>query len=220
MLEVLPRGSLRYAMGVYMKKKEEINFEKIFKGKKIPIVVLDERWHQLFPDYDKPPQIKLLQGKLDDLMKQQGKLTNDLKDLKRLKNQLMGEIITHMDVSDTKEGRLKEKKLDQNQKLIREISDKIKEAENQLIDLPYQIKEANEELIIESTAICYKRLSDNTEKIAEINKWIWSIREQLKVKILEKQDMEMKNTDIYNYMHDMLGPELLQELDEDMKRSK
>lgn len=203
-----------------MKKKEEINFEKIFKGKKIPIVVLDERWHQLFPDYDKPPQIKLLQGKLDDLMKQQGKLTNDLKDLKRLKNQLMGEIITHMDVSDTKEGRLKEKKLDQNQKLIREISDKIKEAENQLIDLPYQIKEANEELIIESTAICYKRLNDNAEKIAEINKWIWSIREQLKVKILEKQDMEMKNTDIYNYMHDMLGPELLQELDEDMKRSK
>jgi hypothetical protein len=86
------------------------------------------------------------------------------------------------------------------------------------VDLPYQIKEANEELIITSTAICYKRLSENTEKIAEINQWIKVIREQLKVKILEKQDMEMKNTDIYNYMHDMLGPELLQELDEDIKK--
>lgn len=203
-----------------MKKKEEINFEKVFKGKKIPIVVLDERWHQLFPDYDKPAQIKQLEEKLDDLMKLQGKFTNDLKDLKRLKNQLMGEIITHMDVNDTKEGKMKEKKLDQNQRLIREIGDKIKEAENQLIDLPYQIKEANEELISGSAAICYKRLSDNTEKIEEINKWILSIREQLKIRILEKQDMEMKNTDIYNYMHDMLGPELLQQLDEDIKRSK
>lgn len=201
-----------------MRKKEEIDFAKIFKGKKVPIVVLDERWHQLFPDYDKPAQVKVLESNLNDVIKQQGKLTNDLKDLKKLKNQLMGEIITHMDVSDSKEGKMKEKKLDQNQRLIREIGDKIKEAENQLIDLPYQIKEANEQLIIESTAISYKRLSDNTEKIAEINQWIKSIREQLKIKILEKQDMEMKNTDIYNYMHDMLGPELLQELDEDIKK--
>ncbi|BCK00338.1 hypothetical protein [Anaerocolumna chitinilytica] len=201
-----------------MRKKEEIDFAKIFKGKKVPIVVLDERWHQLFPDYDKPNQVKVLESNLNEVIKQQGKLTNDLKDLKKLKNQLMGEIITHMDVSDTKEGKIKEKKLDQNQRLIREIGDKIKEAENQLIDLPYQIKEANEQLIIESTAICYKRLSDNTEKITEINQWIKSIREQLKIKILEKQDMEMKNTDIYNYMHDMLGPELLQELDEDIKK--
>lgn len=201
-----------------MRKKEEIDFAKIFKGKKVPIVVLDERWHQLFPDYDKPAQVKVLESNLNEVIKQQGKLTNDLKDLKKLKNQLMGEIITHMDVSDTKEGKIKEKKLDQNQRLIREIGDKIKEAENQLIDLPYQIKEANELLIIESTAICYKRLSDNTEKITEINQWIKSIREQLKIKILEKQDMEMKNTDIYNYMHDMLGPELLQELDEDIKK--
>lgn len=203
-----------------MRKKEGIDFAKIFKGKKIPIVVLDERWHQLFPDYDKPAQIKTLESRLNDLIKQQGKFTNDLKDLKKLKNQLMGEIITHMDVSDSKEGKMKEKKLDQNQRLIREIGDKIKDAENQLIDLPYQIKEANEELIIESTSVCYKRLSSNTEKISEINLWIQSIREQLKVKILEKQDMEMKNTEIYNYMHDMLGPDLLQELDEDIKKGK
>lgn len=203
-----------------MRKKEEIDFAKIFKGKKIPIVVLDERWHQLFPDYDKPAQVKVLENKLNELMKQQGKLTNDLKDLKKLKKQLMGEIITHMDVSDSKEGKMKEKKLDQNQRLIREIGEKIKDSENQLIDLPYQIKAANEELIIESTAICYKRLSDNTEKIAEISQWVQSIREQLKVKILDKQDMEIKNTEIYNYMHDMLGPELLQELDEDIKKGK
>lgn len=203
-----------------MRKKEEIDFAKIFKGKKIPIVVLDERWHQLFPDYDKPSQVKVLENKLNELMKQQGKLTNDLKDLKKLKKQLMGEIITHMDVSDSKEGKMKEKKLDQNQRLIREIGEKIKDSENQLIDLPYQIKAANEELIIESTAICYKRLSDNTEKIAEISQWVQSIREQLKVKILDKQDKEIKNTEIYNYMHDMLGPELLQELDEDIKKGK
>ncbi len=202
-----------------MRKKEEINFEKIFKGKKIPIVVLDERWHQLFPDYDKPAHIRAMENKLDELMKQQGKLTNDLKDYKKIKNQLMGEIITHMDVNDTKLGKAKEKKLDQNQRLIREIGDKVKDSENELVDLPYQIKAANEALIIESSQVCYKRLSENTEKINEINKWIQNIREQLKIKILEKQDMEMKNADIYNYMHDLLGPELLQELDEEIKRN-
>lgn len=203
-----------------MKKKEDINFEKIFKAKKIPIVVLDERWHQLFPEYDKPAHIKVMENKLEELIKQQGKLTNDLKDYKKLKNQLMGEIITNMDVNDTKLGKAKGKKLEQNQRLIKEIGDKVKGSENQLVDLPYEIKEANEVLIIESSQICYKRLHENTEKINEINKWIQNIREKLKEKILEKQDMEMKNADIYNYMHDLLGAELLQELDEEIKRNK
>ena len=43
--------------------------------------------------------------------------------------------------------------------------------------------------------------------------------EVLKDKILEKQDMELKSTAIYSYMHDMLGPELLQDLDEELKRN-
>lgn len=199
------------------KNNKDINFEKIFKGKKIPLVVLDERWHELFPDYDKPAQIRDIEVQLNNLMKQQGKLTTELKEYKQLKTKLMQEIIEHMDPSEDNTGRLKAKKLDQNQKMIKEITEKMKKMEDDLIEIPYKIKELNEKLIIESSVVCYNRLNANKQKIDEIGKWVLSVREELKEKILEKQDMEMKNTAIYSYMHDMMGPELLQELDDSLK---
>ncbi|QHQ62538.1 hypothetical protein Ana3638_18565 [Anaerocolumna sedimenticola] len=202
-----------------MKKKKELNFEKIFKGKKIPILTLDERWHELFPDYDKPAHIKEIEAKLNELIKQQGKLASDMKDMKALKNKLMQEIITHMDVNDSKIGKIKAKTLDRNQRYIKELSEKMNRTEDELIELPYQIKAINEQLIVESAKVCYERLNSNNKKVAEIALWVSKIRNELKEKILEKQDMEMKNTAIYSYMHDMLGPELLQGLDEELKNS-
>jgi hypothetical protein len=200
-----------------MKKNNDIDFQKIFKGRKIPILVFDSRWHELFPDYDKPANIKEIETKLNDLIKQQGKLTNDMKDMKNLKNKLLQEIIKNMDVNETQEGKLKAKKLDKSQKLIKEIGDKLTKSEDDLIEIPYRIKELNEQLIIESAKICYERLYNNNKRITDISFWISKVREDLKDKILEKQDMEMKNTAIYSYMHDMLGPELIQELDESIK---
>lgn len=201
-----------------MKKNTEVDFQKIFKGKKIPIVTLDERWHELFPEYDKPAQIKELETRINELLKQQGKLTGDMKDMKKLKSNLMQEIITHMDVNESVAGKQKAKKLDTNQRLIKEIGEKMKNSEDELIDLPYKIKELNEHLIIESTKVCYSRLSNNTKRIEEIAAWISVIRDKLKEKLLEKQDMEMKNSAMYSYLHNIMGADLMQELDEAIKK--
>ncbi len=202
-----------------MRKAKSINYDKIFKGKKIPILTLDERWHEIFPDYDKPAHLREIETRLNELIKQQGKMATDMKDMKNLKTKLMQEIIAHMDVNDTEAGKLKAKKLDRNQKLIKELSEKMNKAEDELIKLPYQIKAVNEQLIIESAKVCYERLDRNNEKTAEISRWVAKVRDELKDKILEKQDMELKSTAIYSYMHDMLGPELLQDLDEELKRN-
>jgi hypothetical protein len=200
------------------KNNHEIDYDRIFKGKKIPILTLDERWYELFPDYDKPSHIKEIEVKLNMLMKRQGKLINDLKDIKILKENLMKEIITHMDVNETKVGILKGKRLDRNKKMIKELSERKKNTEDELIDIPYQIKAVNEQLIIESVRDCNRRLSYNNQKVVEIAQTVEKMREDLKNELLIKQDMEMKNTIIYSYMHDMLGPELLQDLDENLRK--
>jgi hypothetical protein len=201
-----------------MKKNNDgIDFIKIFKNKKIPILTLDQRWYELFPNEDKPSSIKDIEDNLNQLLQYQGKLTSDMKDLKHLKSKLMKEIITNMNVDDSEVGMLKAKKLDQNQKFIKEISEKIKTTEDEIIEIPYKIKAVNEQLIIESAKECYKRLNYNTEKNDEITQWVNKIRGELKEKILIKQDMEEQNNTIYSYMHDLLGHELLQNLDETFK---
>lgn len=200
-----------------MRLREGLNFQKVLKGKKIPILTLDERWHELFPKHEKPGHIKELEYQLNELLKRQGKLVNDMKELKNLKTQLMKEILDNMEASEKNAKNTNYKVLDKNPKYIKEISEKMADMEEELANIPYLIKETNEKLIIESAKIWYSVLEKNNHKINEIGQWIEKARNELKEKILQKQDMETENTQIYSYMHDLLGPDLAQVLDDTFK---
>ncbi len=195
------------------KKSKKVNFDNIVKNKKLPIVTIDSRWHELFSEEQKTPLIIDLEQKVNDLLKKQGKLVNDIKDMKKLKGSLLKDIVQNMDVSDDLIGRAKEKKLDQNKQFINELNEKIDTAMDELADIPYQIKEVNEELMAESINSFYESLEDNRSEIIEVTDSIAKMREKLKEKILLKQELEAKNTKIYTYMHDILGAELMELFD-------
>lgn len=203
-----------------MRKKHDVNFENVVKNRKLPILTLDARWHELFPDDKKTSEIKELEQKVNNLLKKQGKLINDVKDMKKLKSNLLKDIVVNMDISTDIMGKAKEKKLDKNKRYIQELNDKIDQDMDELGEIPYQIKEANEELVLASIDIFYNRLLSNRDEIKEITEWIAGVREELKNKILLKQDMEAKNDLIYTYMHDLLGAELMEKFDTVQFRSK
>ena len=64
--------------------------------KRLPILILDNRWQQLFPDDQKPAHIKKLENNLLNAMKKQSRLGTDLKELQALKKKLMSEIMLNM----------------------------------------------------------------------------------------------------------------------------
>jgi hypothetical protein len=196
------------------RKQDEIDFKEILRNNKIPILTLDGRWHELFPEYEKTAEIRNLEHRLNDLVKHQGKLVNDIKDLKKLKRNLMDQIVANMGEAEGKAEKLKIKKQEKSQQLIKDINDKLENADDELIDLPYQIRQANEELLVESMKVCYERLKHNNKEIQRIGIWVAQVREELKDKILLKQDMEMTNTAIYSYMHNMIGPHVIDLFDE------
>lgn len=195
------------------KKEKKIDFDKIVKDKKLPILTLDNRWHELFTEDQKTPEIKDLEQKVNNLLKKQGKLTNDIKDMKKLKNNLLKDIVENMDISPDIIGKAKEKKLDKNKQYINEINEKIDAAMDDLAEIPYQIKEVNETLTAFSIRNFYERLEMNKVELKEVADWIGEIREKLKNKILIKQDLESENSKIYSYMHDILGAELMEAFD-------
>jgi hypothetical protein len=195
------------------KKEKKINFTNIVRNKKLPILTLDARWHELFPEEKKTSIIKELELKVNNLLKSQGRLVNDIKDMKRLKSSLLKDIVDNMDIGKNTTGKAKEKKLDMNKQYVNELNEKINKAMDELADVPYQIKLVNEELLAESINIIYYELEDNKEVMKEVTDWIANIREELKTKILIKQDLEAKNTLIYTYMHDILGPQIMEMFD-------
>lgn len=200
------------------KKKKQSNemtyyYLDALKDKQIPILVLDQKWHELFPDYRKTDEIKHLENKLRELLKQQGQASNDLKEYEKAKKVIMENIVSNMTDGHGPDADFKMKKQDANQKMLDELNQKTSEAEQLRRKLPAEIQLVNKELLIACMDVCYKELTDNTEVIEELDAWINAAREELKNRILAKQDKEMRNTELYKYMHNLLGAKIVEIFD-------
>lgn len=108
---------------------------------------------------------------------------------------------------------LKIRKQEKNQKLMADLNVKISEAEELQRRLPDEIQSANKELLIEGMKVCYEELTSNSEMIRELDEWIKEARDVLKERILQKQDMEMRNEQMYKYMHNLLGAHTVEVFD-------
>lgn len=194
-----------------MTKDEQ--FKNAISQKSIPVLILDNKWHKLFGKTGSTSEIKELEAKLQELLKRQGKLTNQNKDLKRIKNGLMDEIVDNMGGTEKNTDAKMEKKLADNKRLINEANEKLEANEDELMELPRQIDAVNKKLMIATMELCYEKLQNNTREIEEIAAWIREVRVSLKKNIIKKQDKEVNNAELYAYMHDIFGHEVMEIFD-------
>ena len=190
--------------------ENEQEFKQALRGKKIPVLVLDQKWHRLFAIHGKTEEITQVETRLKELLGKQGKLNQELKELKRLKGKLMDNIVQNMDgISQESHSSLQERKMEEDKRLIDEINEKMEAYEDELLDLPNLIRLTNEELMVLSMEYFYEKIRVNKSEADEIAEWIDSVRVELKKNIIRKQNREINNREIYSYLHDILGPEVL-----------
>lgn len=190
--------------------KTSDDFKQALLDKKVPILVLDQKWHRLFAIHGKTDEIKKVEGELNSLLAEQGKCNQELKDLKKIKSQLMSDIVLNMnDSQNLKEEEIREKKLEDNKRLIDEINEKLENCEDRILELPAEIKKTNETLMILSMDYFYEKLRVNHEESKEIEEWITQIRIDLKKNIIRKQNRDINNREIYSYLHDIFGFDVL-----------
>lgn len=189
-----------------MKTEEE--FKKALSNKNIPILVLDQKWHRLFAIHGKTDEIKEAETEVSELLALQGKINNELKKLKKIKSQLMDDIVQNMDDENDNSAE-REKKRQENKKLIDEVNEKIAEEEDRLLEIPKEIKDANDRLMILSMDYFYSKIRVNHTEAQEIEEWIAQVRIDLKKNIIRKQNRTINNKEIYSYLHDIFGAEVL-----------
>ncbi len=196
-----------------MAKKKTFSYEEIralFANTSVPLVTVDKRWHELFPEKYKSSKIKSLEADVKSLVKKQGKLVNENKDLKRAKKKLMSDIVKNME--DAENPVIKKGK-----KLMEELNEKILINEDELAKIPYELREANEKLMAYSMLECYERMLENREKIDNIKTWLDEVKEQVKEKKVKQLMLEEDTQKIYSYLHDLVGPEAMNRFDKDKK---
>ena len=190
--------------------KSEEDFKKALIGKKVPLLVLDQKWHRLFAIHGKTDQIKEIETQLDRYLAEQGQCNNDLEDLKKLKSKLMSNIVQNMDgTTEIADSVSRQKKLDDDKRMIDEINEKVENLENRLLELPKLINETNESLMLMSMDYFSEKIITNREESKEIEEWISGIRIELKKNIIKKQNRDINNREIYAYLHDIFGAEVL-----------
>ena len=195
--------------------KERHDFKSALIGKTVPLLVLDQKWHRLFAVHGKTDEIKELELKLNNLLAEQGRLNNRLKELKKLKGRLLDEIVQGMEDKETK--------VEENKRLIDEINEKMEECEEKLMDIPHEIRSINDELMLLSMDYFYDKIRLNQTESVEIEEWINQVRIDLKKNIIRKQNRDINNREIYTYPHDIFGPEVINifdiKYDEDKKET-
>lgn len=191
-----------------MANKED-SYKKALRGKKIPILTLDNKWYRLITMMDPDQELKNLEEALNALLRQQGKLNTESKGIKKTKKKLMDEIVQLMEHNDN----ASIKKIDENKRLIEECNEKLDEYQDRLLDIPKEIDTANYALMLRTMELCYEILQVNTQEIDEIGEWINNIRIELKKNVVRKQEMEIKNHELYSFMHDIFGADVIEIFD-------
>ena len=190
--------------------QEEEFFREALIGKKIPVLTLDNQWHKLFTQTGENDEIHDLEDKLNEVLKRQGKLNTEIKSLSAYKKKVLQEIVNIMELPDSAS---KEKKMSENKRIIEETNQQIEEYNDELLELPKQIDEANFNLMLATMRVCYARIQQNVSDIDEINQWVASFRVKHKKQILLKQKKEIWNDEMYSYMHSIFGPDVIDVFD-------
>lgn len=187
------------------------SLKNIVSVKNAPILTLDSRWYQLVPDSIKTDEVRYWENKVNELLKRQGRVTNDIKEVKKIKSKLIKDVVDNME--EDGDDKRRQKIMNQNQRLIHEAKDKIAQLEDEERELPRELSKANQRLLVETAKLCYQTINENKADLEVLDKWINATRIKLKKNLLIKQDKENQNNQIYSGLHDILGPEVMSELD-------
>lgn len=188
-------------------------FKSALVGKKIPILTLDNKWHKLFTQSEFTPELKGLEKTLNDLLKRQAKLNSETKEIKKLKKKLMDEVVVLADEMGEHPTRKQDKDMADHKRLIEECNEKMDAYEEELVELPRQINQVNNQLMLITMDVCYKKLKYSAKELEEIDEWISGIRRELKKKVVRKKEKEAVINRLYAYMHDIFGAEVLELFD-------
>lgn len=195
-----------------MSKRNDL-FQSALTGKRIPILTLDNKWHKIFTQKKPDKKLKRLEDELNELLKKQGKLTGEVKEIKKLKKKLMDGIVANASEASVENDEKAVRKAQESTRLIDECNEKLEEYEEELLELPRKIDKVNKELMLLTMEICYDRLKENEQRIEEDARWVAEVREELKRRLVRKQEMEQANQELYSYLHDIFGAEVIELFD-------
>lgn len=189
--------------------------ESILQKNRIPLLIKEPEWVKLFGD-NKNKYIQESKEELNQLLTRQNVLKSYYEKLQKKKRKYMKMILNVSESVNNENNNNKEKHLellDEYKEKILEINEEIEDVKFQIETLPKEIRNSNFQLLTATVEYGYNELKSR-EKI--LNKSLVEIdilREKLKTLLEIKYSTEEWINETYTFLHDILGSEVIEEID-------
>lgn len=183
-----------------------------FKNK-IPILIEDENWLELFNEADNRA-IKKYKGKLAELLKEQTDTEKEIKRLEKEKIKTMKMILIASDEINNEEKPEYIDLLDEYRERLIFINETIDKLTFKLENIPTDIKETNFKLLEVTVSYGYTQIKDKEERLDYTKKELKILREKIRELNNEKREYEDYISDTYTFIHRILGGKQVEELDD------
>ncbi len=176
------------------------------------LLVLDQKWHELFND-KKPSRIKTIEKEVNDLLKKQGTYNTELKEYSTLKKKMMDEIVESMKEAYDDKDKTALKQMEKNKKYIDQINKKLEHHQKELTDIPEKISEANKKLVNATMKNFYHTMIDSKKQATLLEQEVKDIKEKIKEVIIRRDEAKGLHQQLYGYIHDVVGPDIIEQYD-------
>jgi len=200
------------------RKEPSIKLKNKLNPEWIPILTLDEKWHYLFTMFQKTSEVKKLELKVNCLLKEQGSIQTQLHQLYNTKKLLLSKIMELTTEAFEYENENAKIEMDKAQQKIVQINQQFEEKQKRAEIVPLELREVNFQLFEQTLKLVYPDLHRSQQNHDEIAEKIEKLRIELKQSIERKVLLEEKIKHTYEYLHDILGAESTEMLDEWMMR--
>ncbi|MGL4737765.1 MAG: hypothetical protein ACRCW2_09965 [Cellulosilyticaceae bacterium] len=192
--------------------QELIQIKQLLASKKLPIVVLDSMWYEIrgvLSHIDVSGQ----ENELKELLKEQGKLTTDLKEYSVVKQNLLQQVLVISQEVNEKGNTSKLEELDKTSQAILKLNETIEAQEKRALEVGDAIEKINHELIEKVVIDAYGSMEGYKVQKNTLEVEIDRLRKAVVEKTEEKKKCDESINGIYNYLHKMIGYQYLDKMD-------
>ncbi len=192
---------------------KEIKFEdNIIKKNRIPILIYNPEWIQLFTNFSSKSLRKSVEG-LEQLLEKEKAYEAEQKELEKRKKVLMNKILyISKEINEDKHNEAIPK-MEEAQRELLLINERLPQLLEELEMLPSLINQQNTVVLKETIKRAYDLIQENKDGAEKYQDEVNSIRQKLGELIKRKVDMEENVNNLYSFIHGMVGADEMEKLD-------
>lgn len=193
---------------------KDIIFEgNIVKKNKIPILIYNPEWMQLFINFNSK-SLKKSTTKLEELLSREKACEMEQKEQERRKKILMNKIL-YISKEINEDSNLDAiPRMEETQRELLQINEKLPKLVEELETLPELINQQNIVVLKETIKRAYDLIKENKDEAAKCQNEISEIRLRLGELITKKVETEERVNKLYSFVHGMIGAGEMEKLDE------